>query len=200
MLQAIWAKGHQVLLYAEGDWTPHLESFAELPPASVVYHVDRGDLAETCRILKNRFCISGGFPNYLLAYGTPTEVRKKCDEVLQLAADQGGYIADASAIVQNDARVENVRAFTDFFREHGVYDSTAKENPPLPEPTPPHEPHDLPDFIAKPPCPPPGICVTWRDVSSEWPAVKGDAALVEQVWNNIETLAYTFIWHCLVSF
>ncbi|MHC4756200.1 MAG: uroporphyrinogen decarboxylase family protein, partial [Planctomycetota bacterium] len=36
-------------------------------------------------------------------------------------AGDGGYIMDAGAIIQNDAKVENVRAMTEITREYGVY-------------------------------------------------------------------------------
>ncbi len=36
-------------------------------------------------------------------------------------ARDGGYVMDASAIIQNDAQIENVKAMTDFTREYGVY-------------------------------------------------------------------------------
>jgi hypothetical protein len=41
--------------------------------------------------------------------------------VIDGVARDGGYIMDSSAIIQNDAKVENVRAMTDFTREYGVY-------------------------------------------------------------------------------
>jgi hypothetical protein len=41
--------------------------------------------------------------------------------VIDGVAKNGAYIMDASAIMQNDAKVENVRAMTDFTREYGVY-------------------------------------------------------------------------------
>ena len=41
--------------------------------------------------------------------------------VIDGVARDGGYIMDASAIVQNDAKIENMRAMTDFTREYGVY-------------------------------------------------------------------------------
>ena len=44
-------------------------------------------------------------------------------------AGDGGYIMDASAIVQNDARVENIRAMTDFTREYGIYSSGMRAQP-----------------------------------------------------------------------
>ena len=44
IIEELWAHGHQTLFYAEGKWDHHLESFAELPERSIVYHVDQGDV------------------------------------------------------------------------------------------------------------------------------------------------------------
>ncbi|MBM4018222.1 MAG: hypothetical protein FJ288_07815 [Planctomycetes bacterium] len=121
ILAELWRRGHQVLFYAEGKWAPHLERFAELPEASIIYHCDRDDIFEVHRALGRKFCISGGIPNGLLAFGSPREVRECCRKVIDGVARDGGYIMDASAIVQNDAKVENVRAMTEFTREYGTY-------------------------------------------------------------------------------
>ena len=121
IIEQIWSHGHQVLFYAEGDWNAHLKAFAELPDGSIVYHVDMGDIFEVHKAIGQKFCISGGIPNYLLATGTPGEVRDCCKKVIDGVASNGGYIMDASAIVQNDAKVENIKAMTDFTREYGVY-------------------------------------------------------------------------------
>jgi len=121
IIEEIWAKGHQVLFYAEGNWNAHLKSFAELPDGSVVYHVDMADIFEVHKAIGHKFCISGGIPNFLLAYGTVDEVRNCCKKVIDGVARDGGYIMDASAIVQNDAKIENIKAMTDFTREYGVY-------------------------------------------------------------------------------
>jgi len=121
IIEEIWSKGHQVLFYAEGDWNPHLDKFAELPEKSIVYHVDRGDIFETHEKIGHKFCLSGGIPNYLLSLGTADEVRGYCKKVIDGVAGNGGYIMDASAIIQNDAKIENIKAMTDFTREYGGY-------------------------------------------------------------------------------
>ena len=121
IIQEIWSKGHQVLFYAEGDWNHHLKTFAELPDASIIYHVDKADIFEAHRVLGHKFCLSGGIPNFLLGYGTPEQVRQRCKKVIDEVARDGGYIMDASAIVQDDAKVENMKAMTEFTREYGVY-------------------------------------------------------------------------------
>jgi uroporphyrinogen-III decarboxylase len=80
-----------------------------------------GDIFEVHKKIGHKFCISGGIPNYLLSLGTPDEVRNYCKKVIDGVAGDGGYIMDASAIVQNDAKVENIKVMTDFTREYGVY-------------------------------------------------------------------------------
>jgi hypothetical protein len=121
IIEEIWAHGHQVLFYAEGNWNAHLNSFAELPDQSIVFHVDQSDIFKVHKVLGQKFCISGGIPNWLLATGTPDEVRDYCKKIIDGVAGEGGYIMDASAIVQDDAKIENIKAMTEFTREYGVY-------------------------------------------------------------------------------
>jgi len=121
IIEALWARGHQVLFYAEGEWNPNLKYIAQLPDLSIVYHVDRGDIFEVHREVGHKFCISGGIPNDLLAFGSPDEVRAYCKKVLEGVARDGGYVLDAGAIMQNDTKVENLRALTEAAREYGVY-------------------------------------------------------------------------------
>jgi len=196
IVEAIWARGHQVLFYAEGDWNAHLDAFAELPDHSIIYHVDRGDIFEVHRKLGRKFCISGGIPNYLLAVGTPQQVRERCKEVLDGVAAAGGYIMDASAIIQNAARVENVQAMTEFTRQYGVYGQTAETPPTL---------ATLPDADA--PLPgaretkkAPGVCIPWEEKRSELPPDLADPELIRRVWEDGDALAYNYIWQVLLSF
>jgi hypothetical protein len=121
IIEQIWSKGHQVLFYAEGNWDAHLKSFAQLPDASIVYHVDHGDIFRVKKEIGHKFCISGGIPNYLLSYGTADEVRQCCKKIIDGVARDGGYIMDASAIIQNDASIENMKVLTQFTREYGGY-------------------------------------------------------------------------------
>jgi len=121
IIEKLWSRGHQTLWYAEGEWNPVLKRIAELPERSIVYHVDRGDVFEVHKAVGEKFCISGGIPNDLLAFGMPEEVRECCKRVIDGVARDGGYIMDAGAIIQNDAKVGNLRAMTDFTREYGAY-------------------------------------------------------------------------------
>jgi hypothetical protein len=193
IVEALWAQGNQVLFYAEGKWDAHLDRFAELPAGSIIYHIDRGDPQVVHRALGNKFCLSGGMPNTLLAFGTPAEVKAKVRQLIETIGADGGYIMDASAIMQNDASVENLRAMTDATREYGVYRSPSSPTPP------PQETPGLPGW-ATAPTPRPGVCFPWEEKAPELPPISGDPKLVQDVWNDIEGLAYLYIWHVLLSY
>jgi len=48
--------------------------------------------------------------------------------------------------------------------------------------------------------PPPGTCMPWEEKRRELPELSGDEQLVKQVWEELDALAYTYIWQCLLSF
>jgi uroporphyrinogen-III decarboxylase len=121
IIEDIFAEGRQVLWYAEGDWNANLKWIAELPERSIIYHVDRADIFEVHEAVGHKFCLSGGVPNDLLAYGTPDEVRAHCKKVIEGVGKDGGYVMDAGAIMQDDSTIENVKAMTEATLEYGKY-------------------------------------------------------------------------------
>ncbi len=204
IIEELWRQGHQTLFYAEGDWGNHLQKFLELPEQSIVYHVDRGDIFETSKILGDKFCLSGGIPNTLLAFETPDQVREYCKKIIDSVARDGGYIIDAGAIMQNDTRVENLKALTEFTRDYGVYASGSSQSVTCyPDITPSKNAHldkdyGIPEFTRIKPKP--GTCIAWEEKSREFGQISGDKDIVQRVWEEIDALGNMFIWQCLVSF
>jgi hypothetical protein len=47
---------------------------------------------------------------------------------------------------------------------------------------------------------PPGICFPWEEKALHLPEIVGDKELVKQIWEENESLAYMYIWQCLLSF
>ena len=139
-----------------------------------MYHVDQGDIFRVHRALGERFCLSGGIPNYLLAFGKPSEVRERCRQVIEGVARDGGYIMDAAAIIQNDARVENMRALTEATLDFGGYSRGHASAPtaggPLPEAA-----DARPDaFVNRSGgVRPPGTCIAWERDAAAAPADPG---------------------------
>jgi hypothetical protein len=204
IIEELWAHGHQTLFYAEGNWNHHLDSFAELPDLSIIYHVDRADIFEAHRKLGHKFCLSGGIPNMLLSFGTPEEVRERCKKVIDGVARDGGYIMDASAIMQNDTNPDNLRAMTEFTRDYGVYSSSPGLSDRVPAP-PPSEALCKPErhrsrFMEANPRARAGVCIPWEERSRELPPIQGDADLVRRIWEDIDGLANMYAWQCLLSF
>jgi uroporphyrinogen-III decarboxylase len=196
IFDALWAQGTQVLMYAEGKWDAHLERFAELPPGSVVFHLDRTSPEAAHRIMGRNFCLSGGVPNSLLAFASADEVKAQCRRLIETIGAEGGYIMDAAAIIQNDATIENLRAMTSATLEYGAYRSPSSPSPAAPAPaaTP-----GLPAWVTAPKIRP-GICVPFEEKLKEMPRILGDPTVVRDVWDNLEGLAYLYIWQILLSF
>jgi len=199
IFDALWAQGNQVLMYAEGKWDAHLETFAQLPAGSVIYHIDRGDPLETKRVLGKKFALSGGLPNALLTLGTPEQVKAKVKELIETLGADGGYIMDASAIIQNDARIENLKAMTDATLEYGVYRSSSSPSPKVQVSPPPSATPGLPSWVTDA-RPQPGICFPFEEKMKELPPICGDAGLVKRIWDQNEALAYLYIWHVVLSY
>jgi uroporphyrinogen-III decarboxylase len=121
ILVELYNNGHQTLWYGEGDWGRWKKYTAELPDRCIIYHVDHEDIFEAHKVLGDKFCISGGIPNDLLAFGTPEQVKEYCKKVITTVGRDGGYIMDASAAIGADTKIDNVRAMTEAIMEYGVY-------------------------------------------------------------------------------
>lgn len=202
IIQELWAARHQTLFYAEGSWDHHLERFAELPERCIVYHVDQGDILKTRDVLGHKFCLSGGVSNTLLSIGSEDEVRARCREIIEGVAGDGGYIMDASAIVQNDAKVENVRAMTDAAMEFGVYSRGHAPTTDCAGASPRAEDRRPGAFLTLPGEDrlQPGECYPWRKKRAEIGELPGDEELSRRIWQEIDALGNTFIWQLLLSF
>jgi len=205
IIQEFWKNGHQTLFYAEGKWKPHFDTFRELPDRSIVFHCDRDDIFEVHRRLHDKFAISGGVPNTLLSFGKPEEVRDLCRRILGEVARDGGYIMDAGAIMQDDARVENLRAMTEATREFGVYPAGSYSEPtalePCNVPASVADRKDLPGMSGQAALAvKPGVCFPWEQKVAELSEITGDKELVRRIWENVDAFGNMYIWQLLLSF
>lgn len=201
-IEEFWRHGHQTMFYAEGDWDYHLDDFAELPERSILFHVDRGNILTAHKKLHHRFALSGGVPNILLSYGKPEEVRECCRKIIREVGSEGGYIMDASAIMQNDTCVENLRALTEATREFGQYPGISYSAQEVSKP--PCDGSDVSGLrglqgIQATGCAQ-GVCSPWEEKVKELPELSGDHDLLKRIWENIDAMGNTFIWQCLLSF
>ena len=194
IVQELWARGHQIIFYAEGNWDYHLDSFAELPEKSIIFHCDKTDILKAHKVLGNKFCLSGGIPNGLLATGTCEEVRNRCKSVIDLIAKDGGYIMDSSALLMSDAKIENVNAMIDFTLDYGNYSqsgrSTTNSIGNLKRIVRP----DLKELNYREQKRKPGVCIPWGEKRKELPKIMGKEELIQKVWEDVDKLGYGFCW------
>ncbi len=47
--------------------------------------------------------------------------------------------------------------------------------------------------------PEPGVCIPWREKVKEYEKIMGDEKVLEKSWEEIDTLAYLFIWFVLIA-
>jgi hypothetical protein len=140
----------------------------------------------------------------MLGYRPPEETRAFVKKVIGGVARDGGYILDASAIMQNDTKIENLQAMVEAAHEFGVYSSSPNLSPAGPaEASPdPREGHSgsfglesLRRSKTKP-----GVCVPWEKKKGERPEISGDEELCRRIWESVDSSGNMFIWQCLLSF
>ena len=45
----------------------------------------------------------------------------------------------------------------------------------------------------------PGVCIPWEERIKDYPRITGDEQVVKKVWEEVDQLAYVFVWSCLIS-
>ncbi|MBN1366557.1 MAG: hypothetical protein JW967_01340 [Dehalococcoidales bacterium] len=108
------------MVYTEGDYTPRLEYFTELPPKKFVLHYDRVDRKKAKKVLGDICCFWGNVPASLLCLGTPQQVTDDVRELIDIFGDNGGLIVDGPLGIPDEARPESVAAMTEAVFKYGV--------------------------------------------------------------------------------
>ena len=120
LIMAIIEKGLTPVPFFEGDYTPRLERLAEFPPGKVLGHFDRMDRKKYKKILGDVMCFWGNVPSSLFIAGTPQQVKDDVKELIDIFADNGGLIVDASSTgPPPESKPENVEAMTEAVFEYG---------------------------------------------------------------------------------
>ncbi|MFZ7127669.1 MAG: uroporphyrinogen decarboxylase family protein [Desulfobacterales bacterium] len=177
--------GHTVRAYLEGDWNAHLHRLVELPKGKVVFDIDtQGDIFKAKEILAGHSCVAGGVPDSMLILGTPEEMRSHVKMLCETVGKDGGFIISGGCNFPYTTKPENLRAMIDAVLEFGVYDSGIS-----PEPRP-----LAPGNIQVKGLNPQGMITPWEVKAAELGGVKGDEALIRRSWEQLEAMAYNWMW------
>ena len=118
IIETIIDAGQVPYIFTEGNYNSRLKYLADVPKGKVYYHFETVDMAEAKKVLGDTACISGGFPIYLLNYGTPDEVEAECKRLIDICAPGGGFIFEASCGLDYCKR-ENVETMFRTVKEYG---------------------------------------------------------------------------------
>ena len=111
--------GFTPYLFSEGIYTERLPIIKDIPKGKAIYKIE-SDIFKAKEILGDTVCLTGGPPASLMNSGTPEEVKDYCKKLIDVVGEGGGFMMDP-AIPLITAKVENVRALTEFTIEYGVY-------------------------------------------------------------------------------
>lgn len=105
-------------IYTEGKYNTRLECLKEVPKGKVVYHFEEVDMLRAKEVLGDTATIAGGFPVYLLDFGTKEQVVDEAKRLIDGCAAGGGFIFETSCGLDY-AKPENVGALVDTVRTYG---------------------------------------------------------------------------------
>lgn len=106
------------VVFCEGAYTKRLKYLADIPKGKVIYYFEHVDMKEAKRVLGGIACIMGGFPLNLVSQGTPTAIRDKVKEYMDIMAPGGGYMFGLSASMEEAPRA-NVEALFESIELYG---------------------------------------------------------------------------------
>ncbi len=181
--------GHTIRAYLEGDWSQHLHRLLELPRGKILFDIDtQGDIFKAKAILGGHSCIAGGVQDSALILGTPEQVRKHVKELCETVGKGGGYIVSAGCNFPYSTKPENFRAMVDAVLDFGVYDSSIS---PMPREL---SPGSKPVKQLKPQ----QLSTAWEVKKAELGEIKGDEDLIRNHWEQLEKMAYVWIWQWIL--
>jgi hypothetical protein len=120
LVEDLIAGGCTPYLFWEGDVGSRLEIIADIPKGKAVYGFERTDMFRAKEVLGGIVCLKGNVPLSMLKTGTSDEVKAYCKKLIDVVGKDGGFIMDASTVV-DDAKPDNLKAMFAFTKEYGVY-------------------------------------------------------------------------------
>ncbi|MBE6998433.1 MAG: hypothetical protein E7427_09750 [Ruminococcaceae bacterium] len=121
IIQAIVDVGMVPSVFCEGRYSTRLEHLRDVPRGKVLYRFEDTPMDLAKKVLGDVACITGGFDNTLLTFGTVQQVTDACKKMLDDCAAGGGFIFQAKSSLVGDCKPENVEAMFRTVRDYGKY-------------------------------------------------------------------------------
>jgi len=180
-LEALIENGYTIRAYLEGDWSHHWHHMLELLKGSVLCDIDtQGDIFKALEDIGHHQCVAGGIAESLFILGTPEEIRDRVKELRDAAGRDKSLIINGGCNIPYDTKPENYRAMIDAILEFGTYDAGLNPSPKKKD----HTPTKLK----------PRMVTSWEAHQTETDGILGDEELIRRPWEQLESMAYTWIW------
>lgn len=121
IIQTIVDVGMVPYVFCEGRYSTRLEHLADIPAGKVIYRFEDTPMELAKKIVGGVACITGGFDNTLLTFGTVQQVEDACKKMIDDCAPGGGFIFQAKSSLDGSCKQENVEALFRTVREYGKY-------------------------------------------------------------------------------
>lgn len=120
LIEGLIAEGITPWVLVEGVCDQRMETFAQVPPGKVIYHLEGSNIFRAKQIMRDVACLRGNMPPSLMAAGTPDDVRAYAKKLIDVVGEDGGFIMCTATSI-TDAKLENVRALFELTRDYGQY-------------------------------------------------------------------------------
>ncbi len=121
LIMGLIEAGIRPIVYTEGNYTPRLKYFQELPPKKFVMHYQDVDRKMAKKLLGDICCFWGNVPSTIMCTGTSQQVKEDVKELIDIFGDNGGLIIDSTLGIPDEAKPDNVQTLTEAVLEYGRY-------------------------------------------------------------------------------
>jgi len=110
-IEAFFSAGYRTVLHADGNWTPMIDRFLDLPKTSVHFEFDGvTDIFKASEILGGHHSMRGDIPATMFAFGNPDEVSEYCEKLITGIGMKGGFVLGSGCEVPMNCKPENLMA------------------------------------------------------------------------------------------
>lgn len=120
IIETIVDQGMVPYVFCEGRYSTRVCHLKDVPKGKVIYKFEDTPMELAKKTLGDVACITGGFPNPLLDFGTPDKVADECKRLIDICAPGGGFIFQPNSGITQSKR-ENVETMFNTVKEYGKY-------------------------------------------------------------------------------